>query len=240
MGFDDPFWAMTDEDMAQMAFDWASPALKGIDLATLRARGFARLNLGSADDFVPHREGNFPTPSGKCEFKSSMAAGGNMVLPLFRQGYMGGQSGEALDPLPDYVPARESPQTNPQLASRYPLSMLSPKSHAFLNSSFGNQQKQLRHAGGQKVLINPADAATRGIAAGDVVRVYNDRGSFDAAADISADTMAGIVVAPMGYWARRDGDGRTVNAINPPAFADYGNAPTFSDTLVEVAKHASA
>ena len=28
--------------------------------------------------------------------------------------------------------------------------------------------------------------------------------------------------------------GRTVNAINPPAFADYGGAPTFSDTLVEV------
>jgi len=93
MGFDDPFWAMTDEDMAQMAFDWTSPALKGITLATLRAKGYARLNVGSADDFIPHREGNFPTPSGKCEFKSSIAAGGNMVLPLFRQGYMGGQSG---------------------------------------------------------------------------------------------------------------------------------------------------
>ena len=240
LGFDDPHWAATDEEMAQNIVDWASPALAGIDLATLRAKGYARLNLGSPDDFVPHRDGNFPTPSGKCEFRSSMAAGGNMVLPLFRQGYGGGQSGEALDPLPDYVPARESPQTNPHLASRYPLGMLSPKSHAFLNSSFGNQQRQLRHAGGQKILINPADAATRGIAAGDVVRVFNDRGSFDAAADISADTMAGVVVAPMGYWARRDGNRRTVNAVNPPAFADYGNAPTFSDTLVEVAKHAGA
>ncbi len=240
MGFDDPYWAMTDEDMAQMAFDWTSPALQGIDLATLRAKGYARLNVGSADDFVPHREGNFPTPSGKCEFKSSIAAGGNMVLPLFRQGYMGGQSGEALDPLPDYVPARESPQTNPQLASRYPLNMLSPKSHAFLNSSYGNLRKQLHHAGGQKILISPGDAAARGIAAGDVVRVYNDRDSFDAAAEISGDTMSGIVVAPMGYWARREGNGRTVNAVNPPAFADYGNAPTFSDTLVQVAKRAGS
>ena len=239
MGFDDPFWAMTDEDMAQIAFDWTSPALKGIDLATLRATGYARLNIGSADDFVPHREGNFPTPSGKCEFKSSIAAGGNMVLPLFRQGYMGDQPGEPLDPLPDYIPARESPQTNPQLASRYPLNMLSPKSHALLNSSYGNLPKQLHHAGEQKVLLNPADAAARGIAAGDAVRVFNDRGSFDAAAEVSADAMAGIVVAPMGYWARREGNGRTVNAINPPAYADYGNAPTFSDTLVEVARHAS-
>jgi hypothetical protein len=34
----------------------------------------------------PHAVGNFLTPSGKCEFKASMAAGGNFVLPLFRQG----------------------------------------------------------------------------------------------------------------------------------------------------------
>ncbi len=88
--------------------------------------------------------------------------------------------------------------------------------------------------------LNPADAATRGIAAGGVARVYNNRGSFDAAADISADTWAGIVVAPMGCWARRDGNGRTANAVNFPAFADYGHAPTFSDTLVEVARHAGA
>ena len=72
-----------------------------------------RLKVGSPDDFVPHREGNFPTPSGKVEFKSSMAAGGNMVLPLFRQGYLAEQSGEPLDPLPDFVPQNESPDTNP-------------------------------------------------------------------------------------------------------------------------------
>ena len=51
---------------------------------------------------------------------------------------------------------------------------------------------------------------------------------------VSEDASPGVVVAPMGYWANRSPNGRTVNAINPPAFADYGNAPTFSDTLVEV------
>ena len=236
MGFDDPVWDMTDEEMAEMAFDWTSPVLQGIDLASLRAKGFARLSVGSSDEFVPHREGNFPTPSGKCEFKSSIAAGGNMVLPLFRQGYMGEQGGEPLDPLPGYVPGRESSATNPALAARYPLSMLSPKSHAFLNSSFGNLSKQVRHAGQQKVLISTTDAHARGIVNGDRVQVHNDRGSFDALAEITGDTMAGICVAPMGYWARRDGNPRTVNAINPPAFADYGHAPTFSDTLVEITR----
>jgi anaerobic selenocysteine-containing dehydrogenase len=241
MGFNDPFWQRSDEEMATAALDWTNPVLEGIDLAALRKTGFARLKIGTPDTYVPHREGNFPTPSGKCEFKSSIAAGGNLVLPLFRQGYAAEQSGEALDPLPNYIPPNESPATNPVLAKRYPLNMLSPKSHAFLNSSYGNLPAQRHHAGAQKVVINPRDATSRGIAAGDLVRVFNDRGAFEALADLSPDTMTGVVVAPMGYWPRDSGGlRRSVNAINPPAFADYGNAPTFSDTLVEVAKAPAA
>ena len=235
MGFDDPFWKRSDEQMAVDALDWSSPVLEGIDLDGLRETGYARLKVGSPDDFVPHREGNFPTPSGKLEFKSSMAEVGNMVLPLFRQGYAAMQSGEALDPLPNYIPRNESPDTNPALAARYPISMVSPKSHAFLNSSFGNLRTQMRHSGEQMVMIHPADAGQRGIADGGEVRVFNDRGDFHAVARVTDDARQGVVVAPMGYWAKGSRNGYTVNAINPPAFADYGNAPTFSDTLVEVA-----
>lgn len=236
MGFDDPHWRRTDEEMAREALDWSHPVLDGIDLDGLRRTGFARLKVGSPDDFVPHREGNFPTPSGKVEFKSSMAeAAGNMVLPLFRQGYAANQSGEPLDPLPNFIPQNESPDTNPSLAARYPLNMISPKSHAFLNSSFGNLRAQLHHAGEQLVMINPADAGERGILDGSEVRVFNDRGAFHALARITEDARPGVIVAPMGYWAKGSRNGYTVNAINPPAFADYGNAPTFSDTLVEVA-----
>lgn len=71
-----------------------------------------------------------------------------------------------------------------------------------------------------------------------MVRAFNDRGVFEAVAEIADDTMAGIVVAPMGYWPRNSRSRRSVNAINLPAFADYGNAPTFSDALVQVAKAA--
>jgi anaerobic selenocysteine-containing dehydrogenase len=236
MGLNDPYWQRNDDEMAAGALDWSNPVLNGIDLESLRKTGYARLQVGTSETFVPHREGNFPTPSGKCEFKSSIAAGGNMVLPLFRQGYMGEQSGEPIDPLPNYIPPNETPATNPALAKRFPLNMLSPKSHAFVNSSYGNLQAQLHHAGAQKVILSPQDAAKRGIAAGDPVRVFNDRGAFEALAEVSADATAGVVVAPMGYWPRNSRQRRTVNAINPPAFADYGHAPTFSDTLVEVAK----
>jgi len=234
MGFNDAYWARTDEEMAVQSLDWSNPVLEGISMETLRTKGYARLNVGSPETFCPHREGNFPTPSGKCEFKASMAEGGNIVLPLFRQGSAEFQPGDAVDPLPNYIPPEESPATNPALAAKYPLNMLSPKSHAFLNSSYGNLPAQLHHAQGQMVLIHPSDATARGLAEGASVRVFNDRGAFQAVARLSEDVRPGIVVAPLGYWARRS-NGATVNAINPTRYADMGHAPTFSDTLVEVA-----
>ena len=47
--------------------------------------------------------------------------------------------------------------------------------------------------------------------------------------------MQGVVVAPLGYWRDSSRAEGTVNALNPVAYADLGRAPTFSDTLVEVA-----
>jgi hypothetical protein len=95
----------TDEQMMAEAFDWSAPAMDGISLESLRRSGWARLNLPPADQYAPHAEGNFPTPSGKTEFRSSAAEqGGNFVLPLFRQGSNEYQPGGTVDPLPHYVP----------------------------------------------------------------------------------------------------------------------------------------
>jgi anaerobic selenocysteine-containing dehydrogenase len=235
MGFDDRQWQRSDEEIAADALDWANPALQGITMDLLKEKGWARLNVGTPDTYAPHANGNFLTPSGKCEFKASMAAGGNFVLPLFRQGSNEFQAGEPVDPLPTYVPPNESPATNARLAAKYPLNIISPKSHAFLNSSYGNLPRQLHHAGEQFVLVNPKDALVRNIGEGSPVRIFNDRGSFEAIAKVSSDVMPGVVVAPLGYWRSLSRTGATVNALNPSAFADLGRAPTFSDTLVEVA-----
>jgi anaerobic selenocysteine-containing dehydrogenase len=116
----------------------------------------------------------------------------------------------------------------------YPLNLLSPKSHAYINSSAGDQAMQKRVQGEQTVTIHPADAEERGIADGGYVAVSNDRGRFVALARLSDEVAPGVVVCPMGSWAKNAKDGRTVNAVNPFAFADLGNAPTFSDTRVEV------
>ncbi|MGI9415679.1 MAG: molybdopterin-dependent oxidoreductase, partial [Hyphomicrobiales bacterium] len=143
MGFDDPFFSRSDEDMIEQSLDWSAPALEGITLDELRRTGYARLNVGPPESYAPHRQGNFLTPSGKCEFKASMAENGDFVLPLFRQGSEQFQSGTPVDPLPHYIAPNESPATNADLAQRYPLNILSPKSHAFMNSSYGNMEQQL-------------------------------------------------------------------------------------------------
>ncbi len=237
MGFDDPFWQRSDEEMVQQCLDWDNPVLEGITLELLQEQGYAKLNMGGADNYAPHAEGNFPTPSGKCELKSSLAEQlGNFVGGIFRQGSEEFQNdGTPIDPLPHYVPRNESAATNPELAAKYPLNILSPKSHAFMNSSYGNQAKQRNHAGEQHIMIHSQDAGSRGLAEGQMVKVFNDRGSFEAEVKITDTMMPGVVLAPMGYWRKFSQGGSTVNAVNSGRYADLGRAPTFSDNLVEVA-----
>jgi anaerobic selenocysteine-containing dehydrogenase len=238
MGIEDPSFYRTDDEMIEASLDWSNPVLQGITLDDVKAKGYARLTVPSADDWAPHRDGNFPTPTGKCEFKSTITGGGNFVVPLFRQGYNGDQDGTPVDALPHYIPPNENPQTSPSLAKRYPLSLITPKSHAFLNSNYGNLPAQTLQAGGeeQAVFLHPDDAEQRGIVAGAPIRVFNDRGAFEAFATISPDVMPGVVMAPSGYWHRSNRKGATVHALTPPAFADLGRAPTFSDVLVQVGR----
>jgi len=229
MGFTEPCFSRSDEDMVAEAFDWSAPPMQGITLESLRRTGWARLNLPSADEYAPHAEGNFPTPSGKTEFRSSIAeAAGNFVVPLFRQGSDEFQPGGTVDPLPHYIPPRETTDAG------YRLNLISPKSHAYLNSSAGDQAHQKRVQGEPTLTIHPRDAEERGIGDGQYVRVFNDRGQFAVLARVSDEITPGVVMSPMGAWPKNAKDQSTVNAVNPFVFADLGNAPTFSDTRVEV------
>ena len=232
MGFEDERLKWSDSECLENFIDWNAPACDGIDLDYLRKHGYARLNVGTKDDRCPHKEGKFPTPSGKCEFYIEGAK--NFVAAPFRQMYEGFQPGEPLDSLPDYVGPRERPETNPERAKKYPLNIVSPKSHSFLNSCYANMDYKIKEQGEQFVLINAADAGTRGIKDGDIVRVFNDRGGFEGDAQITDDVNPGIVVATLGYW--RQLNNGTVNAISSAEFTDMGHAPSFSDNLVQVEK----
>ncbi len=203
MGFTEPCFADSDEALCRQAFGDA------VDYALLESQGFATVVMPDA----PFAEGNFPSPSGKCEFYSARLAA------------------QGMDGLPDHLPNYELQGTD----ARYPLAMISPPARNFLNSTFVNVQS-LRNIEGRPVLeIHPDDAEARGIANDAVVRVFNDRGSYLCHATISRRARPGVVNG-LGIWWRKLGlNGTNVNEVTSQALTDLGRAPTFYDCLVEVA-----
>jgi len=179
-----------------------------VDFDLLLRQGFATLIVPEA----PFAQGRFPTVSGRCEFFSAALA---------RQG---------LDGLPDHVPNYEPPGSS----TRYPLAMISPPARNFLNSTFVNLES-LRDIEGEPLLeLSAADAVARGIADGQVVRVFNDRGEYICKARVSPRARPGVVNG-LGIWWRKLGlAGTNVNQLTSQRLTDLGRAPVFYDCLVEV------
>jgi anaerobic selenocysteine-containing dehydrogenase len=230
LGFEEENFKWNDTECLEHYIDWSSPACNGIDLNYLKEHGYFRLNVGTKDNRAPHKEGNFPTPSGKCEFR--VVGAKNFVAGPFRQMYEDFQPGEDIPELPDYVPSKETALANPELAKKYPLNILAPKSHGFINSSYANFESKIKGQGEQFVMIHPADAMDRGLIDGARAKVLNDRGSFEAVAKVTTDVNKGIVVTTLGYW--RQLNNGVVNSVSSNAFGDMGHSPTSHDCLVEV------
>ena len=87
-------------------------------------------------------------------------------------------------------------------ANDYPLHMLSSQPKTRLHSQLDQGRLSLadKIAGREPVYISPADAAARGIADGDVVRLYNDRGQALAGARVTDAMRPGAVCLPTGAW----------------------------------------
>jgi anaerobic selenocysteine-containing dehydrogenase len=221
LGFEPALFG-SDEELAQEALEpgpsptgFPSPnALTGINLDRLRPGRPVRLHL--PERYAPFAKGGFPTPSGKCELYSSQMAA------------------QGLDPLPAYTPPAEDPQTQPELAARFPLQMVCPPAPEFLNSSFVNVAALRKSAGEPTVEIHPEDAAARGIRAGELVRVFNDRGTFQARALVGETVKKGVVVTLGVWWNKHTADGANCNCTTSTRLTDLGGGATFFDNLVEV------
>jgi anaerobic selenocysteine-containing dehydrogenase len=221
LGFEEENFKWSDTECLEHYVDWSSPACGGVDLNYLKEHGYYRLDVGTKDNRAPHKQGNFPTPSGKCEFR--VVGAKNFVAGPFRQMYEDFQPGEDIPELPDYVPSKETALANPELARKYPLNILAPKSHGFINSSYANIESKIKGQGEQFVMIHPADALDRGLVDGARAKVINDRGSFEALAKVTTDVNKGIVVATLGYW--RQLNNGVVNSVSSNAFGDMGHSP---------------
>jgi anaerobic selenocysteine-containing dehydrogenase len=203
MGFDDPCFADSDDDMIRTLLDSPHPFVKGITIEELDREGSVRLRL--PQPFQPFAEGGFGTTDGKCHFHA-----------------------ETLD----YTPPVESRHGDRELTAKFPLEMISPKNDDSMNSTFGNREAVDR----QTALLHIAasDAARRGIADSDQVRMWNDRGSLLLIARVDDSVRSGVVCVPAVRWGKTAPDGRNANALTSERLTDAGGGATFYSCLVEV------
>jgi anaerobic selenocysteine-containing dehydrogenase len=213
MGLPEPALYASDEELVRDLLDSDHPSLDGITLDRLRREGWVRLNY--PQPFVPFADA-FPTPSGKLEFYSEQAAA------------------DGLDPLCGYTPPREAATVDAATAERYPLALIAPASHYFMNTIFANDVRLLRQAGEARIVLHPDDANERRLAAGDRAEIFNERGAFVAEVEVSDVVRPGVVASTKGYWSKLLG-GANVNATVEERDSDMGHGAVYHDNRVQVA-----
>ena len=206
-GFTEPCFTETDDNLIRTALTSGHPFLNDISLERLEQERSIRLNVSPAGEpFLPFANG-FSTPDGKCDL---------------------GAAGL------DYVPPVESRGGDQVLRSRFPLELISPKSHNAMNSTFGGTAAL--NAETAALTVHPADAASRNIASGDRLRIYNERGEAFLFAHVAHEVMPGVVATPSVRWAGASPNGRNINALVSERLTDIGGGPTFYSCLVEIEK----
>jgi anaerobic selenocysteine-containing dehydrogenase len=206
MGFTDPCFDDTEDEMIRQTLDSSSPYLEGITLERLEAEHSIRLNLGApAGEFLPFKDGKFPTTHGQ------FITGGAALA---------------------YDPPVES-RFGAGNTHRFPLELISWKSHDSMNSTFGNRADLDAYTA--VVILNPADAAARNIADNTPIRLFNERGAVEAVAKLDAQhVQPGVVCAPSVRWPSKSNNGLGINALTGQRLTDIGGGATFYSCLIEV------
>ena len=210
LGLTEPYLYETDEQLVRRVVKSKHPYMEGITYEHLVKSGWAPLKV--PDPWVPFAERNFPTPSKRCEFYSE---------DLAKMGK---------DPLPEYVPAGRD-------SKNYPLMLLTSKAAKyFLNSSHAGGRANVKREGEPLVQMHADDADVRGIRDGDMVRVFNQRGSVQIRAQVVDRVRPRVVAMSHGWWASQMPGGSSANALTPDGLSDLGGGGDFHDARVQVEK----
>ncbi|MDX1984249.1 MAG: molybdopterin-dependent oxidoreductase, partial [Bryobacteraceae bacterium] len=206
MGFDDPCFSDTEDDMIRTLLDSSHRFLEGITLERLEREHSIRLNVAPpGEPYQPFAAGGFGFPDGRCHFDVSRL---------------------------DYQPPVESRLGDAVLRESYPLELISSKNDDSMNSTFGHRDPADLETSG--LWMHSEDAALRGIADGDAVRVFNDRGACLLKASVNGAVRPGVVRAPSVRWPKRAPDGMGINVLASERLTDLGGGATFYSCLVQV------
>jgi anaerobic selenocysteine-containing dehydrogenase len=226
MGFTEQCFSDSEEQLIRQALSVGldgrskNPGMEHVTLEDLREHGHIPLAFHRDPEnapFLPFASGSVATPSGKIEFHSET------LIAL-------GQDG-----LPAFTPPRESRWS--EGAKRFPLEFLGRKADNYMNSTFANLEghRKMEARTSQRLEMHPANAEARGIANGDKVRVWNDRGEVLLTALVDGSVPEGVVAGRMD-WGKFNERGVNVNALTSEQLTDIGAGATFYSVLVEVEK----
>jgi anaerobic selenocysteine-containing dehydrogenase len=217
MGYDEPCFSQSDEDMIRDLIDpKVNPLFEGITYESLRLSGWAR---GAVDS--PRRwgvnSGKWPTPSGKIEIYSEALA------------KLG------VDPLPAHVPEQEGFESV-ETKKKFPLQIISAATHYFIGASFQHVPRLQNMMARSTFEVSAQDAAERGIADGDYCKLFNDRGEVYGHVRIVSGFLPGVVGAQKQLQGSKMRGGVNINALTSQREADMGRGPVFYSTLAQLEK----
>ncbi len=131
------------------------------------------------------------------------------------------------EPLPRHLPVHGEDDG-------LPLRLMTAPSLYALNASFYERDELRERQEGMQLMMNPADAAARGIGNGDRVLAANRQGEVEFVLKITDRIPAGTVVAEGVWWLEFTPGSRSVNALTSQRLTDAGGGSTFYDNRVEV------
>lgn len=221
MGYDEPCFDQSDEDMIREVIDPEfNPLFEGVTFEKLKQQGWMRAAVDS-----PRRRGiqsgKWPTPTGKIEiFSQQMADLG-------------------LDPMPAHLPEREGLSGVTQ-SSKYPLQVFSAATHYFIGATFQHVPHLQNMLSRPTFEISIEDARVREINEGDFCRLFNDRGEVFGHAHLVDGMCRGVIGAPKQLQGSKMKNGVNINALTSQKEADMGRGPVYYSTLAEIQKVSAA
>jgi anaerobic selenocysteine-containing dehydrogenase len=122
----------------------------------------------------------------------------------------------------------------PPVADPGLLQLLTPKSHYFLNSSFGNMPRQRKAMKRPTLDMSAADATALQLHDGQEVEIANDRAAIRAWLRVSDDICPGVVALAGKWWGRSDDGSAVANLLTASSWSP-GGQPAYNETFVSVA-----